>query len=331
MSGRRNRKRRRQAVATSARAAPARAEETPDVEDRARRRGGAFGSAFFGVGESPLPPVGRSIGRGLLAIAAQPVLLVSTVVLVVATWLVLVGLGFEGRPGPLAQLLAFPPISTLFDSGIGQSMFGLGPGLLIYLGVAFAIRSIAVGVMTGLTVEAVEDGRVSLYGVIRGVRAIPTVFAVNVLSLSAVILGNNLLPILGPGIGLLAMVAALVGVLFFLGFAPAAAVHERRSAMDSIRRAGRASRLPGGNQLVFCSLYFVLALVVSFVSPGGNEITANPALAAWVFVLFVNVLHLAFMAAFAYRWILAEPSVPDQPLPRRRPARGPAPRARGRR
>lgn len=331
MSGRRNRKRRRRPSAASAAVEPTGTDEVHDAEDRAPRRMGAFGGSLFGVRDSPLPPVGRSLGRGLLAVAAQPVLLVCMLALVIATWLVLIGLGFEGRPAPLAQLLSFPPISTLFDSGIGQSMFGLGPGLLIYLGIAFVIRSIVVGILTGLIVEAVEDGRVSRYGVIRGLRAIPTIFTVQVLSLSAVILGNNLLPILGPGIGLLAMVAALVGVLFFLGFAPAAAVHDPRGAMETIRRAGRAARLPGGNQLVFCSLYFVLALVVTFVSPGGNEITANPALSAWVFVLLVNVLHLAFTAAFAYRWIVVEPTVPEQPVPRRRPARAPSPRARGRR
>jgi hypothetical protein len=329
VSGRRNRKRRR--PSTSAPVEPTGTGEGREVETPSPRRAGPFGGSLFGVGDSSLPPVGRSLGRGLFAIASQPVLLAAALALIVVTWFVLVGLGFEGRPAPLAQLLAFPPISTLFDSGIGQSMFGLGPGLLIYLVVAFVIRSVVVAVLTGVVVESVEDGRVSLYGVLRGLRAIPTIFAIQVLSLSAVILGNNLLPILGPGIGLLAMVAALVGVLFFLGFAPAAAVHDRRAATESIRRAGRAARLPGGNQLVFCALYFILALVVTFVSPGANEITANPTLSTWVFVMFVNVLHLAFMAAFAYRWIVVEPDVPEQPLPRRRPARAPAPRARSRR
>jgi len=43
----------------------------------------------------------------------------------------------------------------------------------------------------------------------------------------------------------------------------------------------------------------------------------------WVFVFAANLLHLAFMAAFAFRWIVAEPSVPEEPV-RRRPVRATA-------
>ncbi len=80
--------------------------------------------------------------------------------------------------------------------------------------------------------------------------------------------------------------------------------------------------LPGSRQLPFCALYFFIALpVVVGFAPGGSEITANPSLVAWVFILGVNVIHLAFMAALAYRWIVAEPSVPEEPVRRRQPAR----------
>ena len=43
--------------------------------------------ALFGSGPSPLPPLGRSLGRGLLAVASQPAL---------------VGLGFVGMMLALA-------------------------------------------------------------------------------------------------------------------------------------------------------------------------------------------------------------------------------------
>ena len=42
-------------------------------------------------------------------------------------------------------------------------------------------------------------------------------------------------PILGPGIGLLAAVGSLVGGLFFLGFAPTAAVRQHRGVVETIR------------------------------------------------------------------------------------------------
>ena len=42
-----------------------------------------------------------------------------------------------------------------------------------------------------------------------GVRAIPTVIVVQVLSFSLIVAGNIVFPVLGPGIGFLAFVAAL--------------------------------------------------------------------------------------------------------------------------
>jgi hypothetical protein len=84
--------------------------------------------------------------------------------------------------------------------------------------------------------------------------------------------------------------------------------------------------LPGGRHLLLCTLYFFLALpVVLGFAPGGSEITANPSLVSWVFVLLANVVHVWFMATFAYRWVVAEPSVPEEPV--RRPS---ATRARAR-
>jgi hypothetical protein len=153
-----------------------------------------------------------------------------------------------------------------------------------------------------------------------------------VLSFSLIVAGNIVFPILGPGIGFLGFVAALVAGLFFLGFAPAAAIREGRTVTESLRRSGRAAMLPGGRHLLLCTLYFFLALpVVVGFAPSGSEITANPSLFTWVFVLLANVLHLAFMAAFAYRWVVVEPEVPEEPVQRRRRAQAPSAGARGRR
>jgi hypothetical protein len=123
--------------------------------------------------------------------------------------------------------------------------------------------------------------------------------------------------------------------LFFLGFAPTAAIREGRPVVDEIRRSGRAALLPNSRHLVLCSLYFFLALpiLVGF-APGGSEITANPSLATWVFAFVVNVLHVGFMATLAYRWVAAEDAVPEQPVRRmrartsRQPTRAPSAKAR---
>ena len=90
--------------------------------------------------------------------------------------------------------------------------------------------------------------------------------------------------------------------------------------------------LPGSRHLLFCILYFFIALpVVVGFAPGGSDITANPTLVTWIFALAINVLHLGFMAALSYRWIVAEASVPEEPVRRRQGSRQPSVRPRGRR
>lgn len=332
MSGKKGRKRRqRQQRPAVPEPQAVAAEEIEGAGEPQRRRAGLFGGALLGSGGSVLPPMMRSIGRGMLAVCVQPALLVGTVVVAIVSWLGLVALGFEGTPNRMVDILAMPPISTYFDLGTGASVYGVGTGFLVFTGVAIVIRALVYSVLAGAIVEALEDGRVGLYGVLRGIRAIPTVLVVQVLSFSLIVGGNLVFPVLGPGIGFLGFVAALVAGLFFLGFAPTAAVREGRTALETIRRSGRAAMLPGGRHLLLCALYFFLALpVVVGFSPGGTDITANPTFVTWVFVLAVNVLHVGFMAAFAYRWIVAEPAVPEEPV-RRRPAREPVLRARSRR
>jgi hypothetical protein len=326
-------------TAKKARRRPPRPRPQPEPSEQAepatepRRSRLPFGSALFGGGPSVMPGITRSFGRGLLTVASSPVLLAVAIVFPLVAWFALLALGFEGSPGRLVDVLALPPISTYFDLGTGASLVGVGPAFLVYAAVAITIRGILFALLTGLIVDVLERGRVSTYGLVRGARAVPTVLAVQVLSFSLIVAGNIVFPILGPGIGFLAFVAALVGGLFFLGFAPAAAVRQGRPALESVRRSGRAAMLPGSKHLAFCALYFFIALpVVVGFAPGGSEITANPTLLAWVFILAVNVIHLAFMAALAYRWIVAEPSVPEEPVRRRQPARRTPPaRARSRR
>jgi hypothetical protein len=308
----------------------ARGEHADTREAGARPLGGLFGGALRPPGDSALPPIGRSIGRGLLAVASQPVLVALTAVLVVASWLLLVGLGFEGVPRRLVDVLALPPIGTWFDLGTGTSLYGLGGGFLVFLIVSVLVRGIALGFLTGLVLEALEDGRVTRAGLLRGLVAIPTALVVQVASLSLIFAGNLILPVLGPNVGFLGSVAVLVAGLFFLGFAPAAAIREGRPVLETIRRAARAAMLPGGRHLVLSSLYFLLALPVAVgFAPGGGGITANPSVATWVFVVVANVVHVGFLAVFAYRWVVAEPSVPDQPVRRRSaPSRASGPRSR---
>ena len=311
---------------------PAEPETTEAVEEEAPQRR-PFGSGLLSGGPSAMPPIGRSLGNGMLAIVSSPIMLGIAVVVPLLAWIALLALGFEGRPSLLVDVLALPPISTYFDLGTGESLLSLGPSFLVFIGIAVLLRSLLYGLLAGMIVETLEDGRVSKWGLLRGVTAIPTVLAVNLLSFSLILASNVIFPVLGPGIGLLAAIGALVGGLFFLGFAPTAAVRQQRGVVESIRRSGRAAMLPGSRHVLFCAIYFFIALpVVVGLAPGGSEITANPTLSGWIFILAASVLHLAFMAALAFRWIGVEPAVPEEPVRRRQAQRRqPASRQRGRR
>jgi len=311
---------------------PAEPETTEAVEEEAPQRR-PFGSGLLSGGPSAMPPIGRSLGNGMLAIVSSPIMLGIAVVVPLLAWIALLALGFEGRPSLLVDVLALPPISTYFDLGTGESLLSLGPSFLVFIGIAVLLRSLLYGLLAGMIVETLEDGRVSKWGLLRGVTAIPTVLAVNLLSFSLILASNVIFPVLGPGIGLLAAIGALVGGLFFLGFAPTAAVRQQRGVVESIRRSGRAAMLPGSRHVLFCAIYFFIALpVVVGLAPGGSEITANPTLSGWIFILAASVLHLAFMAALAFRWIGVEPAVPEEPVRRRQvQRRQPASRQRDRR
>jgi hypothetical protein len=313
---------------------PAPAEvETPEPIEAPLEPRRPFGGALFGGGSSVMPSIGRSLGRGLFAVVSSPVLLAFAVVVPFLAWLALYAVGFQGRPALLVDVLALPPIATYFDLGTGESLLGIGPTFLIFTGVTIVLRGVLYGLLAGMIVESLEDGRVTSWGLLRGIAAIPTVIVVQVLSFTLILGSNVIFPILGPGIGLLAAVAALVGGLFFLGFAPTGAVRERRGVVETLRRSGRAAMLPGSRHLLFCGLYFFIALpVVVGLAPGGGEVTANPTFAGWIFVLAASVLHLAFMGGLAYRWVVVEPVVPDEPVQRRRTGRRePARRPSGRR
>ena len=76
------------------RPAPVEAEPTEtaveSAEAREPRRG--FGGALFGSSGSVMPPIGRSLGRGLLAIVSSPVLLAIAILVPLLAWLALYAL-----------------------------------------------------------------------------------------------------------------------------------------------------------------------------------------------------------------------------------------------
>ena len=296
--------------------------ERPErTEQRRSEPTGIMGWLARGTGESRLPSISRSLGRGLLIVASSPVVLGSTLLFVLLGWLGMVTLGLEGPVGRLIYMTALPPIGTYWDTYNGVAIFGFGIAGLAWGAAFLAVRALFVSVMTGLVVQELEGEGGPVEGALRGVRAFPIVLLVNVLAMSLMITGTIILPFLGPGLGFFGSVAILVAAMFFFVYVPPAAIRERRGAQETLRRAARASLMPGSRNLLLAMLYVFLSLplLVAF-APQSSTLSVNPSLAAWLYALAANVLHVVFLAAFTYRWVAGEPDVPEQPVKLRRTA-----------
>ncbi|MEW6059318.1 MAG: hypothetical protein AB1551_04125 [Actinomycetota bacterium] len=263
-------------------------------------------------GDPRWPSIPNALGRGFVAAASSPIVLAIPFLFVFLGWIALVGLGLEGPSALIVDLAALPPVGTYFDASNGITIYGYGlPALLAAIGFV-VVRSLFVAVMTGLIVQSLEGEQEELAGVVRGLRAYPVVLAVNIISMSMMLAGSLILPYLGEALGSLGSVLILVAALFLFAFTPTAAVREREGLMETLRRSTRAAMMPGSRHAIMSMLYIFLALpiLVAF-APHGNELTANPRLATWIYGLVVTFVHSAFLAAFAYRWMAVESAVPD--------------------
>jgi len=301
-----NGKRRRRR--TSAKSAEGRAAA---VRDEPRPVPGWLGWLSRPPGDSGFPSIWASIRAGAVLVGSTVPILLTTFLFVFVAWVALVAIGLEGPPGRLVNLAALPPIGTYFDALNGVTIFGYGGAGLAAAGVFLLVRAAFLAVVTGMVVVAFEGGG-TLEGVVRGLRAYPVALAVNVLSLSLMVAGTIVLPLLGPGIGFLGSVLILVAALFLFAFAPAAAVTDRRPLAETLSRGVRAATMPGSRHAVMSLLYVFLALpLLVFLAPEGNVLTVNPGLGTWIYVLFAAFVHVTFLAAFAYRWMTVREIVPE--------------------
>jgi hypothetical protein len=292
----------------------------------ARKRG--FLDSMFAPrvsGSTSMPRVRTALTRGVVTILGSPTLVVATILYLLLVWLALIAAGYQGPFAPLANLLALPPIGTSLDASLATSLFGLQGGLFGII-VFLAVRAVALALLTAGVVEALEDGRVTLACVRRGIRALPVTFAICVIGIGILTLSSFFGPLLGPAFGILLQVGALVVALYLFTFASIIAVDEGRSMPESVTRSIRAARIPGAGNLALAALYVVPSIAV-IVAPGkpGNLIGVNPTIGAWVFALLINLLHVALLATFAFRYLSVAHEVPE---PRERQA---ASSARGRR
>jgi hypothetical protein len=119
----------------------------------------------------------------------------------------------------------------------------------------------------------------------------------------------------GSGLALIIQMAALVVATWVFAFAPVIAVTEHRRLMDCLGRSIRAARMPGSGNLTFAAIY-VVPVFATFLSPGlpGVLLDVNPPYGAWIYVVLMNLLHVAIVAAFALRYLAVASDVPDAPV-----------------
>jgi hypothetical protein len=273
---------------------------------------------------SPYPRLTHSLGRSVLAVGGSlPILLVG-LLFIGAMWLAFVALGLEIFSPTFVEGLAFPPLSSyLIDIFLPSQIFGLNQSAIVSTLGFTLVRSLVWAVLAGMIVESLEYGKVTLVGVLQGVRAFPAVLVLMLTNVLAVIVCQLLLPlILGP-IGSLALAAVLFGSLYLLPFTAVAAVRGPIAAREAMRRSARAARLPGPRHIVAVILYFFISILLVTLIPGRSVVTANPPLAEWAWILGGTVVHLVFLGLFCERWLAVEDQVPTGPAPR-------APRSRSR-
>jgi hypothetical protein len=236
-------------------------------------------------------------------------------------WLALVAAGEEVFPRTLVEALALPPVSSFYsDVLIPAGVFGVTLSAALTTLLITAVRSLVWAVLVGMILESLEYGRVSMVGVLQGLRAFPSVFVIIATCVLAVIASNVILPGLLGGLGFLVFTAVLAGGVYLLPFAPAAAVRGSLRGVEAMRRSARAARLPGPRHVVIFVVYFFTVLILVAIVPGGSIVTANPPFGEWAWVLGGTVVQLVFLAAFCDRWLIVEDQVPAGPAPSRRRA-----------
>ncbi len=268
-----------------------------------------------------MPKMRTAFTRGLAGTWSSPVVVGGMLAWLLVEWLVVVVLGYPGPVALLAYVSAPPPLSTNTDLFISIGILG-GRGLT-FVFVPAAVHALWLAVLTGLAVETIETGGASRWGAVRGLRAFPVTFALHIIGIAVVFASQIVVSIGGSSLGLLLLMAVLVVAVWALAFAPVIAVTEHRRLTDCLARSVRAARLPGSSNLTFAAIYAV-PVIATFLAPNvpGTILDANPPYTAWIFVVGMNLLHAAVLAAFSMRYLAVADEVPE---PRPRPGRAPVP------
>ena len=283
--------------------------------DEPRPRGFFAGGRGFGTGtrrepqagDLVFPPPAASLVRGLRATARSAPALALTFLVTLALWGAYQALGARDALSPRAMslLLSLPPLHSTFLEF--QALQSLQSSTVALLGTAAAFTLVRMAVFGALIAMVAEGLGWDRERPLRAwSRAIPHLMLIGLaffgVSLAVPLLLQGLL---GPQLGLLGALLALAFGVYFLIFAPVAAVVDGLGYREAVRASVRAARTPGSRHLTMSLGYVVFALFIASVAPTSAVSPATPSILTWAFTLLVSYLHVGVLAAFTYRWVAA--------------------------
>jgi len=267
-----------------------------------------------------------SVARGMAVVGGSQAILVAGFLCGLGLWAAFFAYATLLAAVPPALMVHFdslPPLRSLLvdvlllGSGRTAPVAGaLGLSVLVVL-----YRAALTGVWLSLILEGLqpsggtEAGRGSGLGAAlrRALRAYPSLVGIEAgfltLALASWLVAATFL---GPAFGQVAVMAALIGGMYFFVYAPVVAVVEGARPRSAIRLAIRAARVPGPTHLMFTVGYVALALLISQVAPSGRLARATPSISVWAYVAFVSFLHLSAQAVLVYRWLAVGPHLLDR-------------------
>jgi hypothetical protein len=220
-------------------------------------------------------------------------------------------------PSTLVIIQSLPPIHSFLDLSYAVSgrPGSLTVGLMaIAILVAFraAVMSLWIAIMVESLRPRLPDGSQPWRDRLRtaALRAAAS-FRV-MIGLEALFLGLAIFALfvaaalLGPGIGGILQIGALIGGIYFLVFAPVVAVADGAPVRASLTLAARAARLRGPRHLLLAFSYLALTLFIQGLPAG---LSTTPSFAVWAFTLFMTFIHLSVLGAFVFRWLVVGPEL----------------------
>jgi hypothetical protein len=225
-------------------------------------------------------------------------------------WGAYAAMGADPPPQGLVLLTGLPPVNVSLDVAlVNRATESAASNTALILGGA-GVRAALVALLALLMAARLQGERPA-----QALRRLPRVSGVLFLMISieyALVIAVPLLlqSLLGPALGQLGIIAALVLGLHYLGMAPAIAATEPDAPGEVLRRSVRAARLPGPRHLLLVVAYFSFVFWTASITPAGQVPPATPSAAVWAIALIASFVHVGVLGTFLFRWLAVRDQVP---------------------